>query len=257
MVNKTAIITGASSGIGWEMAKQLSRKGYNLIVVARRKDRLEQLQQQVKTNCRVIQADLSNIDECYHLYEQTKDSNVSMLINCAGFGYVEEFIHSDTQRELDMIDLNIKALHVLTKLYLNDFVKKDEGHILNVSSVAGLLPAGPYMATYYATKAYVTSLTLAINQELQDMGSNVYIGALCPGPVDTEFNDVAGASFAIGSITVEECVMYGIGRMLRGKTIIVPGFTLKTAVALAKVAPRKWTTRITGYQQKKKRGQDS
>lgn len=253
MKNETVLITGASSGIGYEMAKQFSRKGYDLIVVARRKDRLEKLAGEIPTNCQIITADLAQEDACYDLYEQTKDEDISILVNCAGFGLFGEFNQTDLDTELQMIDVNIKALHILTKLYLNDFVQKNKGYILNVASAAGLMPAGPYMAAYYATKAYVTSLTSALSQELADMGSNVYIGALCPGPVDTEFNAVAGASFALKSITVQECAMYGIGQMFKRRTIIVPDLTLKAAVVLAKIAPRRLVVKMAGYQQKKKR----
>lgn len=254
MERETVLITGASSGIGREIAKQLSRKGYDLIIVARREDRLWTLASEVETNCRVIVADLTDMDACHALYEETKDENITMLINNAGFGLVDDFVSASLEKELEMITINIKTLHVLTKLYLRDFVRKDKGYILNVSSIAGLMPGGPYMSAYYATKSYVTSLTLGINQELREANSQVYVGALCPGPVDTEFNDVAGSSFSLKSITAQECAMYGIRQMLKKKTIIIPGVTLKMAAILAKVAPRKLVVKIAGYQQKKKRG---
>lgn len=252
MKKETVLLTGASSGIGREMAKQLSRKGHPVILVARRRDRLEELAAELPSNSHIITADLADLNACYDLYEQTKDMDVSILINCAGFGLFGEFSKSDLDKELEMVDVNIKALLVLTKLFMKDFIAKDYGYILNVSSVAGLMPGGPYMAAYYASKAYVTNLTVALNEELQQRSSNVYIGALCPGPVDTEFNQVAGAAFGLKSITAQECAMYGIGQMFRGKTIIVPGMLLKTAAVLAKVAPRKFVVKMAGRQQKKK-----
>ena len=254
MKRETVLITGASSGIGREMAKQLSHKGYDLIIVARREERLRELASELKTNCRVIVADLTELDACYSLYEETKNENITMLINNAGFGLVDDFVSASLEKELEMIRINIQTLDVLSNLFLQDFVRKDYGSILNVSSIAGLMPGGPYMASYYATKAYVTSLSLGINQELREANSQVYIGALSPGPVSTEFDDVAGSSFSLKSITAQECAMYGISQMFKKKTIIIPGTTLKMAAILAKVAPRKLVVKIAGYQQMKKRG---
>lgn len=253
MRNEIACVTGASSGIGREIAKQLSQRGYDLILVARRNERLEDLAQEVATNCEIITADLSNLAEARDLHERVKDQNVTVLINSAGYGLLGDFATTDLDRELNMIDLNISALHLLTKLFLRDFIAKDKGHILNVSSSAGLMPAGPYMATYYATKAYVTSLTQAINQELRDQNSRVVVSALCPGPVDTEFNEVAGVSFGLPSITAEDCARYGLRNLFQGKTIIIPGFTLKAAITVARLAPRNLVVKVAGRQQKKKR----
>lgn len=253
MNREIAVITGASSGIGREIAFQLSKRGYDLILVARRKERLVEIAQQVPTNCQIITADLSNIEEAQHLYDTVKEQNISILVNSAGFGLLGEFTSTDIDRELAMINLNITALHLLTKLFLRDFTMKDKGYILNVASSAGLMPAGPYMATYYASKAYVTSLTHAINQELKDQASSVVVSALCPGPVDTEFNDVAGVSFGLPSITAAECAQYGLRHLFNGKAIIVPGLTMRAATTIAKIAPRSLVVKIAGHQQKKKR----
>lgn len=253
MQKEIALVTGASSGIGREIAIQLSKRGYDLILVARRKDRLEEIAQTITTNCQIITADLSKLDETRALYEKTKDQNITVLINSAGYGLLGDMATTDIDRELNMINLNITALHLLTKLFLRDFMKKNKGHILNVSSSAGLMPAGPYMATYYATKAYVTSLTHAINQELKDQDSKVVVSALCPGPVDTEFNAVAGVSFGLPSITAEACARYGIRHLFRGQAIIVPGFTMKVATTMAKIVPRSIIVKVAGHQQKKKR----
>ena len=253
MQKEIAVVTGASSGIGREIAKQLSAKGYGLILVARRKDRLEEVRAEVDTSCEVITADLSLIEDCMSLYEKASQQNVTILINCAGVGAFGEFTEVDMEKELQMIDVNIRSLHILTKLFLKIFKQKNKGYILNVSSVAGLLPAGPYMATYYASKAYVTSLTLAISQELADEGSDVYVGALCPGPVDTEFNEVAKVSFGLGNISATECASYGLKKMFKRKTIIVPGTLVNVSTKFSRVVPRKILVRIVGRQQKKKR----
>lgn len=252
MKNEVAVITGASSGIGREIAKNLSKRGYNLVLVARREDRLEELAKEVDTHCQIITANLANLSEAHGLHETVQDQNVTVLVNCAGFGLLGDFATTELDREIDMINLNISALHILTKLFLQDFIEKDKGHILNVASIAGLLPAGPYMATYYATKAYVVSLTQAINQELKNRNSQVRASALCPGPVDTEFNEVAGASFALASITAEECARYGVRNLFNNKVLIIPGANLKVAAVIAKIAPRSLLVKIAGHQQKRK-----
>ena len=161
-----ALITGASSGLGKEMAVYLSSLGYDLILVARREKRLEELKESLKTNVTIYNYDLLDIKNVFELYEQVKDKNIDFLINNAGFGLFGDFLNTDLNRELEMINLNIKAYHILTKLFLKDFVLEDKGRILNVASAAGFL-AGPNLSTYYATKNYITKLTLAIYEELK------------------------------------------------------------------------------------------
>ena len=151
-----------------------------------------------------------------------------------------------------MIDTNIIGLHTLTKLYLEKMKERNNGYILNVASSAGLLPGGPLMATYYATKAYVVSLTRAIAEELRVSGSNVKISALCPGPVNTNFNNVANVKFALKGLSSEYVAKYGIDKMLQGKKIIVPGFIIKLATLGAKFAPSSLVLRIAYNQQKSK-----
>lgn len=262
MEKKWALITGASSGIGREFARLLSTNDYSLILVARRLERLEDLKEELEYNsqdedfeCRVIQKDLRGVYALNELYDETKDLNIDILINNSGFGDHGEFVDTDLQKEMDMIDVNIKAMHVLTKKYLRDFVKKDSGYILNVSSSAGLMPAGPYMATYYASKAYSTSLTSGIAAELRKRKSNVYIGALCPGPVDTEFNDVANCKFSIGGISPRFCAKYALEKMFSRKEIIIPSVKMQIAAKVGKVAPRKLVIDICGRQQKRKNGE--
>ena len=199
-----AVITGASSGIGMAFARQLAAEGYRLVLVARRENRLQALAEELKksgTESMVITADLSEKEACYRLMQQLEPVPVGILINNAGFGDCGSFLETDAEKEMQMIDVNVKAMHLLMKLMLRRMEKQEGGYILNVASSAGLLPAGPYMATYYATKAYMASLTRAVALELKQRGSRVYVGALCPGPVNTEFNEVANVEFALAGIT--------------------------------------------------------
>lgn len=180
MKKRTALITGASSGIGMEFARVLAKKGYSLILTARRKDRLEKLKNELQVPCTIIVADLSKESDCFELCQEISDKKIDIFINNAGFGTCGEFVETNLKKEIDMIDVNIKAMHILLKRVLLKMEQRDRGIVLNVASSAGLLPAGPYMATYYATKSYVVSLTKAISEELKENGSDVYIGALCP-----------------------------------------------------------------------------
>lgn len=250
---KTALVTGASSGIGFEMSRILSHLGYELILVARREDRLLELQKLLETHSEIITCDLSREDECKELYKRVKAKDISVLINNAGFGLCGNFTDTDLDRELNMIDVNIKAVHILTKLFLKDFVKKDDGYILNVASSAGLMAGGPLMATYYATKSYIVNLTRAINTELADAGSNVYIGVLCPGPVNTEFNDVAGVKFGMKGIDKKYCAKYALFNMFENrKMIIVPSAGMKISACASRFIPTRPLLEITKHIQEKK-----
>jgi len=150
-----------------------------------------------------------------------------------------------------MIDTNIKAVHILTKLFLQDFILRDKGYILNVSSSASFL-AGPLMSTYYATKNYVSRLTEAIYEELRRKKSNVYVGLLCPGPVDTEFNEVANVKFSLKGQSSEYVAKYAIDKMFKRKLIIIPGFKMKFICSMNKFVPKKLLLKITYNIQKKK-----
>lgn len=151
-----------------------------------------------------------------------------------------------------MIDVNVKSMHLLMKLMLRRMEKQEGGYILNVASSAGLFPAGPYMAAYYATKAYMASLTRAVALELKQRGSRVYVGALCPGPVNTEFNDVANVEFALAGITPEYCAGYALKQMKRRKVLIVPTAEIKAATICGRFIPQNLLIAITAHQQKKK-----
>ncbi|MDD6734973.1 MAG: SDR family oxidoreductase [Clostridiales bacterium] len=233
----TAVITGASSGIGRDIAIELSRRGYDLILAARRTDRLRELSAILKTHAEIIGIDLSNEVNCYSFYDKCKNADAEILINNAGFGSFGEFCGGDLERDLQMIDLNVRAVHILTKLFLEDFTAKNRGRILNVASAAGFLPSGPFMGTYYATKAYVLSLTRSIAKELKEKNSTVTVSALCPGPVKTEFNDVAGVRFASSGMESAAVAELAVDRLMKGKTVIVPGTMIKLGKFLSKILP--------------------
>lgn len=247
-----ALITGASSGIGRDMARYLSKLNWDLIIVARREERLQSLKDElsnVKVKC--IVADLSDENECKKLYEQTKDENIDMLINNAGFGLAGEFIKTDLDTELKMIETNIKSLHILTKLFVKDFVNRDSGIILNVASSASFMP-GPLLSTYYATKNYVLRLTEAIYEELRQRKSKVSVSALCPGPVNTEFNEVADVKFAFDGLSSEYVSKLAIDKALRKKLIIVPGAMMKMCIFFKRFVSEKFLMRVIYKLQKKK-----
>lgn len=238
-----ALITGASSGIGRDMARYLYKMNYNLILVARNEKALYSLKEDLENNdendknkIMVIPEDLSNEKNCKELYEKTKNLNPDIVINNAGFGVFGEFSETDLNTELDLINTNIVAVHILTKLFLKDMLKRNKGNILNVASIAGMEP-GPLMAAYYASKAYVIRLSRAINKEIKKKKSNVKISILCPGPTNTNFNNVANVVFKSPSMSSEKVAKYGINKALKGKLIIVPGFLNKCVRFFSKIVP--------------------
>ena len=246
-----ALITGASSGIGLDMAKYLATMKCELILVARDKEKLEKIQESLPTKVTIIVADLSNEQKVKELYVLTKKEKIDVLINNAGFGLCGEFTETDINRELEMIDTNIKAVHLLTKFFLREMEKNNSGYILNVASSAAFQP-GPLMATYYATKSYVYQLTEAIYYEQKKKGSNVNISVLCPGPVDTNFNNVAGVKFGVKPLKSSYVAKYAIDEMLKGKMLIIPGFKMKCAKFFGRFVSDKFLLRITYRIQKKK-----
>lgn len=251
-MKKYAVITGASSGIGYEFAKQLSKKGYELMLIARREKRLQNIAKRLDTKCEIICADLTSLQECERVYKILESKEIDIFINNAGFGDCGLFLESDLDKELQMIQLNVQAMHFFFKRILQKMQKADHGYLLNVASVAGLMPAGPYMATYYASKAYVASLTRAAAMELRDKKSNVYVGCLCPGPVDTEFNRVANVEFALKGISPAYCVKYTLSQMRKRKTVIVPAFQVKFVASFGHLLPTKLFIGMISLQQKKK-----
>lgn len=249
----TALITGASSGMGRDMARYLAELGYDLILTARREDRLLELKDELNNvNVEVIPLDLSKAENCFKLYDMTKDKNVEFLINNAGFGAYGKFVDVPLEKELKLIDTNIKALHILTKLYIKDMIKKNKGYILNVGSAAGFL-SGPTFSSYYASKNYVVRLTEAVHEEMRRDKINVKVSALCPGPVNTEFNKVANVNFAVGGLSSEYAAKYAIDKTLKGKMIITPGKLMKLAKFGEHFLSEKMLTRMSYNMQMKRK----
>lgn len=247
---KRALITGASSGIGRDMAKVLASKGYDLVIVARSKDKLEELKSEINTNVEIIVMDLGIKENCIDLFN--KVGYVDILVNNAGFGIFGKFTETDLQKELDLINTNIVAVHILTKLFLQEMVKRDSGYILNVSSIAGHLP-GPLMDAYYASKSYVYILSTSINEELRKDKSRVKVGTLNPGPVRTNFNNVANVKFSMHSLTSEYVAKYTVDKMLKGKVDITPGFDIKFLRFAAKIVPNNLMAKMVHVRQTRKR----
>ena len=249
-----ALITGASSGIGKEMARVLAARDYDLALVARNVQALNELKQEIElahSNIKVTvhQYDISIAENCRKLHSEVRD--IDVLINNAGFGTFGNFTDIELEKEISMIDTNITAVHMLTKLYLKDMQAKNAGHIMNVASIAGFLP-GPLMATYYATKNYVLSLSRAINYELKKSKSNVKISVLCPGPVNTNFNSVAGVKFDLKGLSSKYVAEYAINQMHKGKLIITPGVVIKIGRALCEIVPDYIKEKVSYHLQKQK-----
>ena len=245
------LITGASSGIGRDMARILAEKGYELVLVARDESKLKEVQEELVTKynskVKIVVMDLSNPDNCKTLHAENQE--IDLLINNAGFGDCGDFTQTSLNKELDMIDTNIKAYHILMKLYLIDMKKKNSGHILNVASIAGFMP-GPLMATYYATKSYVVRISEAVREELKKEKSNVKISVLCPGPVETNFNKVANVKFSLKEANSYDVAKYAINHL--NKFYIVPGLGVKFARIGVRFIPTSLAARFAYGAQKRK-----
>lgn len=248
-----ALVTGASSGIGREISYYLASLNIDLIIVARNKKELEKIKEKVNVDVKIITLDLIKKENVYKLYDLVKNNNIDILVNNAGFGLFGLFNETDLNKELEMIDLNVTTYHILTKLFLKDFVKKDNGYILNVCSSAGFM-AGPRLSTYYATKNYITKLTMAINEELRQMKSNVSISALCPGPVNTNFNKVANGDFSIKEISPKLVAKLAVDKMFKRKMLIIPTFKMQCAVFFTRFIPYRLQLIIAYHIQGKKLG---
>lgn len=244
-----ALITGASSGIGYEAAKKLNSLGYDLILVARRLDKLNELKELLNGDIITLSYDLSREDNIYSLIENIKSYDIKVFINNAGFGECGYIKETSLEKELNMIDLNVRGLYILTKKALEIM---DEGYILNVASVAGILHAGPYMSQYYATKAYVRSFSEGIAYELRENKSKVSVSVLCPGPVETEFDKNANVKFSLKGISAEKCVSYALKKMFKRRVIIIPGGKVRFMVFFQRILRRKSVNRIISKSQKRK-----
>lgn len=248
----TALITGASSGIGRDIARYLATKGWDLILVGRRENRLEELKAELKNvKVKTIALDLSVAENCFELHRLTQDDKVDLLVNNAGFGAYGKTLEVPIEKELQLIDTNIRAMHILAKLYLQDMAKRNFGYILNVGSISGFL-AGPTFSSYYASKNYVVRLSQAYNEEMKRDNINVSVSVLCPGPVRTEFNSVADTKFAISGLSSEYVAKYAVDKTLKGKTIIIPGYKMKVLKFIMRFASENLVTKISYNMQMKR-----
>lgn len=252
-----ALITGASSGLGWDMAHILSERGYDIIAVARRQDRLLKLKNELATTVEVVCCDVTDVEQCKALAQMVDD--VDVFINNAGFGVFGDLCSTELDAELNMLETNIRAVHILTKLVAQKFKEKNSGHILNVASLAAFFP-GPLFAAYYASKAYVLRLSQALAEELAMEKSKVKISVLCPGPVNTEFSKVANVNFGFGNekgnrfiiLKSRQVAEYAIKKMFAGKLIIIPGMLMKVSVFLRRLLPDKVMAKLVCKVQREK-----
>lgn len=238
-----AVVTGASNGIGLELARLLARDGYDILLVARSEGRLkaitEELIKEFGVRIEYLPADLTEPGSCEKIYE-TAGEGIEMLINNAGFGDYGRFVDCDWKKQEKMIELNILALSHLTHLFLPKMIENGRGRILNLASVASFEP-GPLMSVYYATKAYVLSFTEALSTELKRTGVTAH--ALCPGPTNTGFSKAAGAQKTnifkeSSSASATKVATYGYRKMLKGKTVIVCGIRFKLLLFAVRILPR-------------------
>lgn len=266
---KTVLITGASSGIGYEFAKIYAKNGHNLVIVARNKDKLEILKKEIlkkiskDIKVSVFETDLSKGNAAKGLYNRIKSNGlkIDILVNNAGIGIYGRFSEFDekTMKKNDMmINLNIKTVVELTSMFLNDMLESGNGGILNVSSIAAFMP-GPLMSTYYASKAFVQSFTEAVREEVKNdvRGKNIKISALCPGPTDTGFEKSSNLSESslfekIKVMTAKEVAEIGYKEFQKGKAVIIPGIFNKIAVFGTRFLSRKFIARMARKLQEKK-----
>ncbi|MFP4478614.1 MAG: SDR family NAD(P)-dependent oxidoreductase [Candidatus Izemoplasmatales bacterium] len=232
-----AFITGASSGIGRELAFQLAALNYDLILVARRLERLEEIKEKIKDqDVIIIQSDLNDSKQLSDLMSQLKQYKIDLFINNAGFGLFGLSKDIQTSKEVNMIELNITSLHKLTKFAIEHM---DKGKIVNVSSLASFLPT-PKIASYAATKSYVTSYSLSLDYELKKQKIPINVLTVAPGPVKTEFGKVAGTKQKMKAMDLSKCVRLIIKGIHRNKKIIIPGFNMKLLRFFIRFIPRKW-----------------
>jgi short-subunit dehydrogenase len=250
--SKVALVTGASSGIGLELARLAHKDGYRLVLVARSKPRLDELARMLDPKGRIVvlPKDLAATNAPREIFDELKGRglDVDLLVNNAGFAVYGPYVETDGKREQEMIQLNILALTNLTKLFLPGMVKRGRGRVINVASTAAFLP-GPLMAVYYATKAYVLSYSEALANEMK--GTGVTVTALCPGPTETGFAHTAKVEntrlFASGQVHVMDAATVariGYEAAVCGKTVVVPGFQNKLVVQSGRITPRNILTEI-------------
>ena len=247
-MNKVALVTGASAGLGVEFARQLSKRGHRLVLAARRKERLEELARELG-NARAVAIDLSKANAALKLMNDltANGETVDLLVNNAGFGLIGQFAELDAKREREMVGLNVGVLTDLCRAVAPDMIERRSGGIINVASTAAFQP-GPKMAVYFATKAFVLSLTEALHEELKPHG--IKVSCLCPGPTRTEFGDVAGFGgnglFDRVAMNAAEVVETGLKGLDSNHAVVVPGWTNKVVAASTRFAPRPIVRKIAG-----------
>jgi hypothetical protein len=247
MTNGVALITGASAGLGVDFARQLSAQGRRLVLIARRKERLEALAAELG-NARAVELDLSEAGAIERLMGDLAayGEHVELLVNNAGFGLTGRFAELDGKRQRQMIDLNCGALTELAHAVLPGMIERKSGGILNVASTAAFQP-GPGMAVYFATKAFVLSFSEALHEEVKDWG--VTVSALCPGPTATEFGDVAGFGKPLPDMIKADSpsvVRAGLAGLEKGKAIVIPGLMNKSTAQAHRFFPRSWVRKAAG-----------
>ena len=247
-MKRVALVTGASAGLGVEFARQLSKRGYRLVLAARRKERLDALAKELG-NARAVAVDLSKSNAAARLMTdvEANGETVDLLVNNAGFGLIGRFAGLDAKRERQMIDLNVGALTDLCRAVAPAMIERGSGAILNVASTAAFQP-GPKMAVYFATKAFVLSLSEALHEELKPHG--IRVSCLCPGPTRTEFGDVAGFGgnglFDRVAMTADKVVEIGLKGLDANRAVVVAGWLNKVGAASTRFAPRPVIRKIAG-----------
>ena len=254
---KRTLITGASTGLGKELAKLYAKDNNSLILVARNLEKLNQVKEEITSlynvNCEVISADLSKKEEWEKVFKFTEEKGyfINNLVNNAGFGDRTDFLEMDIDLQIKMTEVNCNSALYFTRKYLTKMVEYNEGHIINVSSIAGFLP-GPYMATYHATKGYLLLLGEAISYELRK--TNVKLLTLCPGPFNSDFVGKAGNDYTfkkIKPIEASEVAKYGYKKSLQGKNVAIVGFKNKLSVFATRLAPRSFVAKTSAQTMKK------
>ena len=252
-----ALVTGASSGIGRDIAREIAKRKYDVIIVARNEKALQELKEElereykVKVYIKII--DLTGRDNCIKLYNEVKAEfkDIDVLVNNAGLGTCGRFTDTSLEKEEQIIDTNVTALHILMKLFLKDMCTKNKGYIMNVASIAGFMP-GPLMATYYASKAYVIRLTQAVQKELKFQKSNVKVSVLCPGPVKTNFQKVADVKFNSPETESSVVARKAVAKMFNGRKIIFSSWYISLVRVFAKILPDSFMVFCCYFVQKRK-----
>lgn len=257
-MSKTVLITGATSGLGYEFVKMFSNDGYKMVLVARDQSKLEDIQQTyTNNNITIIPLDLTTEEAAKTVFDhvQKMDIEIDVLVNNAGFGLLGTFDELEIGRQRLMIQLNITALTELTYYFLNQMKKRNTGKILNVASLAAFQP-GPFMAVYYATKAYVVSFSEALVEELT--GTNITVTTLCPGPTQTNFGFVAkveNTKMFKRAMPAAKVAEEGYRSLIKGERVVVTGWMNKLGAIAAKVLPRRLAAKAAKYvaQEKQKK----